>query len=492
MLGPVRKILIADPDLDSVRGLSRALRQKQYQVHYAPDGSKALQVAVLRHPNLILFDERCQLLEARTFVSILRSNPRTEDIPVVLTVGGGYSEKVQGLRDGYLHKPFNLDEVLSRIEHVFRRSDAAKQLRGEAKEIEGALGQLSLPDLLQVLAMNRRSGRLSLMRDPERGEIHVANGRPVNARVGPVEGEKAFFRLLTWSEGTFAFMPSTTQGRERISRGMDDALLEGLRQADELARLATKLPARHLRVELAADADLTTQTQHPVTAQVVEALNQPRTVADVVDLATAVDLDVVAALVTLLEKGVARVSEVEDAQAPPLLRAAEVHALRTRLFRGRPATRRAVAKVVVCGELALSGRKLLEGLPHARAVGVPSELLQSGFGTLAQWEVSEALSIDFCFVPSSDAARPLWRPFCSGAMGAWLLDSSEAGVALARYLAFEVRVPTVVAGGSLPPQLKGAPAGAQAVPGALVDSLRTLMVLALRPFAAAEGVRLTA
>ena len=40
-MAQVRKILIADPDLESVRPLSRALRTRGYQVHYAPDGSRA-------------------------------------------------------------------------------------------------------------------------------------------------------------------------------------------------------------------------------------------------------------------------------------------------------------------------------------------------------------------------------------------------------------------------------------------------------------------
>src|SRR5688572_22649255 len=141
-MAPSKKILIADPDLESVRGLTRALRQKGYQVHYAPDGSRALEVAVLRHPDLTLFDEQCKLLEARTFINILKTNPRTEDIPVVLTTASKDSDRYRSLRDGYLRKPFNIDEVLSRIDHIMRRNDAAKDLRGESKEIEGNLQQL--------------------------------------------------------------------------------------------------------------------------------------------------------------------------------------------------------------------------------------------------------------------------------------------------------------------------------------------------------------
>jgi CheY-like chemotaxis protein len=94
------KILIADPDVDSARALTKALRQKGHQVHYAPDGSRALELAVMRHPDLVLFDERCRLLDARTFSQILRTNPRTEDVPVVLTTAS-FEPQSRALRDGY-------------------------------------------------------------------------------------------------------------------------------------------------------------------------------------------------------------------------------------------------------------------------------------------------------------------------------------------------------------------------------------------------------
>ena len=200
-----RKILLADAD--AAHALSRALREKGYQVSTASDGSRALEVAVLRHPDLILFDESCGLVNARTFLQILRTNPRTEDIPIVVT-GPAKDGERRSLRDGYLRKPFNLDDVLGRIGQIFRRLDAAKELKGLTREIEGSLKQMSIADLLQVLGQNRRTGTLSLEHGDERGDILLANGVPVNARFGIVEGEKALFRLIAWKEGTFAFVPS--------------------------------------------------------------------------------------------------------------------------------------------------------------------------------------------------------------------------------------------------------------------------------------------
>src|SRR5512147_419776 len=115
-MAPVRKILFADPDASTVRVLAPALRQRGYQVHGARDGSRALQIAILRFPDLVIFDEGCPLVDARTFVRILRTNPRTERIPVVLSGEAPDGDRVR--LGTYLRKPLHGEEVLARIEQI--------------------------------------------------------------------------------------------------------------------------------------------------------------------------------------------------------------------------------------------------------------------------------------------------------------------------------------------------------------------------------------
>jgi CheY-like chemotaxis protein len=484
-----RQILIADPDLESVRLLSRAIRERGHLVHFAPDGSRALEVAVLRRPDLVLFDEACQVLDAKTFVQILRTNPRTANIPVVLTTATPDADEHRPFRDGVLKKPFNLDEVLARINHLFRRSEAAKDLRSES-EIDGNLSQLGISDLLQILAMNKRSGKLALSHRGERGEIHVGDGRPMNAKIGPIEGEKALFRMLSWTEGTFSFTPTPPPPRDRLGRGMEDALLEGARHSDEMVRLLPSLPPRTTRIHLATDADLPAD-QHPVTSQVVELLRQPRPLSELVDLAPATDLDVLSVVSTLLQKGVVRIAEgeQEDATAGPLLGPAEVHALRTRLLRGRTKIRAAVAKIFVCGSGPEAAGRVLAGVPRLRPIGVGPPAMKSGFGTLGRYEISEALHIDFCLLPAVEAARPLWRPFSAGAVGALVLDDSPQAARLAHWLAVEGRVPVVVVGGQVPALLNRAPAGAMAVGMDLLEAIRAVLIQSLNPVLPFDATR---
>jgi len=483
-----RKILIADPDLGPVRPLTKALRQRGYHVQYAPDGTRALEIAVLRHPDVILFDEQCTLIEARSFMQILNTNPRTDDIPVVITTSSRDVERLRGFREGFLHKPYNLDEVLSRIDHLCRRGETARELRGDAREIEGGLAQLPLADLLQILAMNRRTGKLVLTHGPDRGEIHLANGRPANARLGDIEGEKALFRLISWKEGGFAFMPGPAPKRSRIDRVMEDALLEGMRQSDERERLLAALPPLGQLLSLAPEATEPVEP-HPVTAEVLRVLAQPRRLSEILDFADVPDLEAMGAVAALLKSGVVHRHEGAAAIEGPLLGPAEVHALRGKLMRGRAARNALVAKVIVCGAGAKSGRWLLRTVPGLVSSVTDPACLRSSFGTLGRLEVSEVLRVDFVYVPTTQAARPLWRPFITGALGAVVIDGSDSVLNLARFCAFEMRLPIVFAtkgasNGSnvheaLPPSLRAAPLGAAVVSTDISAAVRTLLLAAM-------------
>jgi len=271
-----RKVLVADPDLASVRALTRALRQKGYQVHSARDGARALELAVLRHPDLVLFDQQCTMLEASTFIDILRTNPRTDTIPVVVTSSGAEAE--EALRDApgaLLRKPYNLDEVLAHIDDLLARAERARTEATDLQELEGSLAQLGLPDLLQTLAANRRTGRVTLRRGSERGEVDLVDGRPVDARAAAVQGEKALFRLLGWHDGTFSLQQGPPSAQGRIGRATDELLLDWARQLDEANRLLAALPESHVRWTQAPGAAL--RAVPPVARSVLGRLETPRT-----------------------------------------------------------------------------------------------------------------------------------------------------------------------------------------------------------------------
>ncbi len=491
-MAPQRKILIAEPDLDAVRPVTKALRTRGYHVHYARDGSKALEVAVLRHPDLILFDEQCPLIEVRSFVQILQTNPRTSDIPVLVSTSGGL--QLNGLRADVVRKPFDLDEVLSRVEQLCQRVEMARQLKGDGRQTEGGLAQLPLTDLLQILSVNHRTGRLVLSNGAEQGELALAVGRPINARIGRVEGEKALFRLVGWREGTFVFHPGPAADRALISRAMEDALMEGMRQTDERARLLATLPPLDQALALTPGAaELAEPT--PATRELTLLMDGPRRLDELLDLAGSPDLELLAAVKTLLDAGCAQPVDMPASSQVELLAPAELHALKGRLMRGRPAHATSVVKLAVCGTGPKAGRWLLASLPQLVPTAPEPRALRSSFGTIGRIALDEGLCVDLVLVPPEEGTRPLWRPFFTSALGALVLETTAPVMSLARFCGFELKLPLLVVMGraqgapgsptSVPPELRGAPAGVVAVYADLPTALRSLLLIALEPRGAA-------
>lgn len=474
---PVRKILIADPDASVVRALAPALRQRGYQVHAARDGSRALQIAILRFPDLVLFDEGSPLLDARTFVRILRTNPRTERIPVVLT--GDSPDPDRARLGAYLRKPFNLDEVLARIEQIFRRVEAAKAVSGESREIEGNLAQIPLVDLLQILAVNRKTGRLTVEREGERAEIALVQGRVLDAHMGAATGEKALYRLLTRREGQFAFVQGAPGAEERIERKLEELVLEGLRQADETARLLPSLPRADELVELCVHPSEIPAGLHPVTEEVVALLDVPRRFDEIVDRCRASDLEAMRAVLALLERGYARRSAAAapGPEGAPLLAPHELHALRARISRGRSSGTQTVGKLVLAGGGPLARRAALarfHTVPGFRAEPQPG----AGFGTLGRLSLGDGVRVDVTEIPGDRALRPLWRPFAAGAVGVLVLLPADGLEPLLAELARELKLPVVVCGPSealVPQALRDAPGGFAFEGSDAAEGLRALL-----------------
>ena len=460
---PVRKILVTDPDASTVRALAPALRQKGYQVHAARDGTRALQVAILRFPDVILLDEKTPLLDPRTFMRILRTNPRTERIPVILT---GETPDADRSRLGiFIKKPFQPEDVVARIEQVLRRVDASKAVAGESREIEGNLAQIPLVDLLQILAVNRKTGRLTVEREGERAEVFLREGRVVDAAMGAATGEKALWRLLGRRDGQFAFVPGNVTAEDRIERKVDELVLEGLRQADEVTRLSGQLPPPADHIELTLDPSELPAGLHPVTEEVVALLGTPRSFQEIVDRCKGSDLEAIRAVLALLERGYAR--RRRGPPPPPetgaLLGAHELHALRQRIARGRSSGVQTVGKVIMAGGGPLARRSAL-GRFQAMAGFQVSGAAPNGFGTLGRLVLGEGVRVDVVEIPGDVAHRPLRAPFTAGAVGALVLLPADEDEDLVAEVARRSHLPLVVCG----PSEQAVPAALRAAAGGFV------------------------
>jgi len=436
---PQKVILIADPDREVLRSLGNALHDEGYDVRAALDGSKALEKAILVHPELILFDEDCPLIAAKKFVQILRSNPRTEHIPVVVMIGKHADDSVGwGYREAFIRKPFNNDEFLSVVAATFRKMATAEEVREEGREIEGSLGQISLVDLVQIFNLNRKTGLLELSAEDQEAQIYVRDGSVVYAGCGRHGGEKALFRLLVWQTGTFAFTPERIAPEINIRRSTDILLLEGARQADELNRLRSELPADNVRLVPVPEFKQRYEGLHPVTQEIMNLLEFYDSVGSLVDHARVSDYEACRAIQTLIEKGVLRIAEAappptgtectEVADNEPLLQHDLLYELKVKVAAaGQPKDRVTRAKLCIICPVEDLLREFVGGIHKLPGMELQGQIeaLRRGFGRLGSLHLSENFMLDWMLLPARPSLRPLWHPLGSGMVGGLVMHVSQ-------------------------------------------------------------------
>lgn len=114
------KILIVEDDFAIADSLQALLQAKGYQSLFAPDGSAGLELARKERPQLVLLDVLLPRLGGFDVCRILRSDPATRDIKVIMLTGLGRMGDVEtafsaGACD-YVIKPIDSERLLKKIE----------------------------------------------------------------------------------------------------------------------------------------------------------------------------------------------------------------------------------------------------------------------------------------------------------------------------------------------------------------------------------------
>ena len=117
-------VLIVEDDPNIRELLQLYLEKGGYAVTLAADGGQGLEKFRAIKPNLVLLDVMMPVMDGWTVCKAIRQESNT---PVImLTAKGETDDKVTGLRSGaddYVTKPFEMKELLARIEAVLRRAD---------------------------------------------------------------------------------------------------------------------------------------------------------------------------------------------------------------------------------------------------------------------------------------------------------------------------------------------------------------------------------
>jgi len=417
------KILDIDDSPTVQRLIEMILSSQGYQVILASDGEEGIAKARSERPSVILVDFVMPKMNGFQVCKTLKEDPDFKDTPIILVTSkgdkvGSKFVDVLGITV-YFTKPFQPEELLAKIreaidkqkparatqppaepaqetipvippsapaglEAMIRstvervmdeflkktlpemiRKELGKAPHPETPGIQGNLASFRIVEVLQLLGLQRQTGRLEISRNDENAEIYFKDGMIVFAstNVGggtsglegllrkscrlPENGfrhalriaemtsqpidrilaqekmldiktfadclkrhtESAVYKVMAWNEGTFFFEKAppplfATQMQLKV----DDLLLEGARRADEWTLIHQKIPSFTVVFEpMIGDAEeLSARGMSNADMKVFSLVNGKRTVQDIIDESCLSEFEVAKSMFILLSVNLIR------------------------------------------------------------------------------------------------------------------------------------------------------------------------------------------
>ena len=116
------KILVVDDEPNIVQTLKDRLEMNEYEVVTACNGDEGLRTAKESQPELILLDVIMPIMDGHEMLEKLRQQDWGKDVSVIMLTARSQTQDIQRARDcsidDYIIKPFDLSELLEKIEVI--------------------------------------------------------------------------------------------------------------------------------------------------------------------------------------------------------------------------------------------------------------------------------------------------------------------------------------------------------------------------------------
>jgi CheY-like chemotaxis protein len=234
------KILLVDGNGRSVRRTRHLLESSGYRVETAKSARSAVQAFHRLRPDLTLIDSRLRSESGFSVREQLRKIPHGRRASIVVLTPedeeSAFNIDLPGdcRASDFLARPCSDADLLSAVERwVSGPEDQEQAPSTNGRAVVGDLEAFGLAEIVQTIALSRKTAKIILVSGQRRGAIWFVDGDPLHAETGLLTGEEAFYRMLTWGAGRFEIDRRLRPADRSIDQDATYLIMEGLRRIDE-------------------------------------------------------------------------------------------------------------------------------------------------------------------------------------------------------------------------------------------------------------------
>ncbi len=213
------------------------LREEGYQILLADGVQAALKVMNDDNPFMIVSEIDLNEGDGYQLLDLVRKRAETRDMPYTMMSARSdasfISKAIRAGADDFLPRPCPSDVMLAKIARTITRAKGHTTSLAERRGVTGNLKDLGILEIIQVLAAGTKNAMIIVTNTNEEARVALTDGRIVYAKMGELESENAFYKLISWIEGEFVLHMNVAPPKENIFIKNDMLLLEGFRRLDE-------------------------------------------------------------------------------------------------------------------------------------------------------------------------------------------------------------------------------------------------------------------
>ncbi len=116
----MKKALVVEDHPDMLKVLTSEMEMMGFSVIGAKDGKEGVEIAIKEKPNLILMDIMMPFMDGREATRLIRSNPETQDIPILVATARANNSLLESCIEAgsndYILKPFTFKELQKKVQ----------------------------------------------------------------------------------------------------------------------------------------------------------------------------------------------------------------------------------------------------------------------------------------------------------------------------------------------------------------------------------------
>ncbi|MCD6571095.1 MAG: DUF4388 domain-containing protein [Deltaproteobacteria bacterium] len=171
-------------------------------------------------------------------------------------------------------------------------------------EISGDIEETRCPEIIKILSLGNRTGRLSLNNGGVAGSIFFDDGKVIHASCGPIKGVKAIYEMAAWTSGEYTFFVDDTPDLTTIDMPVDEILSEAADRTRQMDRITSLIPSSGVVYTLDPDINEKEITLKFIQWRVLAHTDGTKSIADIAQTLGLTVFDTMKVFYTLLKMGI--------------------------------------------------------------------------------------------------------------------------------------------------------------------------------------------